>query len=91
MELENADMKTWKRILALAVVVIIVGMVIATFIMGITGSKYTLGMFGLTFLVVIQVFILLLFMKYLERKDSESDADSDGNFHSDAGKKNEDS
>lgn len=86
-------MKTWKRILALTAVVIIVGMVIATFVMGITGSKYTLGMFGLTFLVVIQVFILLLFMKYLKKKDSESDpdSDSDGDFRSDAGKKNEDS
>lgn len=72
-------MKLWKRILALVAVIIVVGMVIATFIMGITGSEYTLGMFGLTFLVVIQIFALLLIIKLVDRYHSptEDGANSD--------------
>lgn len=63
----------WKRIIALAGVVIVVGMVIVTFILGVTGSPYTLGMFGLSFLVVVQIFAILLIMKIIENRNSEQD------------------
>ena len=80
-------MKLWKRILALVAVIIVVGMVIASFIMGITGSEYTLGMFGLTFLVVIQIFVLLMIVRLVDRHNSQtmdpnSPEDSDKNEES---------
>ena len=70
-------MQVWKRVIALVGVVLVVGMVITTFVMGITGSPYTFGMFGLSFLVVIQIFAIMLIMRYIDGRNHSDSEETD--------------
>jgi hypothetical protein len=65
-------MNRLRRILAWITLVLIGGMVIATFILGIIGSTYTFGMLGVTMGVSILLWVLLWFMKVLEDKNNKS-------------------
>lgn len=50
--------KKGKRILAWIALIVIAGMVIATFVLGILGSPYTLSMLGATMGVSITIWVL---------------------------------
>jgi hypothetical protein len=65
-------MNRLRRILAWITLVLIGGMVIATFILGIIGSTYTISMLGVTMGISILLWALLWFMKVLEDKNNKS-------------------
>lgn len=50
--------KRIKRVLAWIALIVIAGMVIATFVLGIQGSPYTLSMLGATMGVSIMIWVL---------------------------------
>lgn len=63
-------MKRLRRVLAMLTVIVIIGMVIAAFIMGIMGNPYTISMIGVTFGISILLYVLLWFMKLLEERNN---------------------
>jgi Ca2+/Na+ antiporter len=60
-----------KRIFAIAVIVILVGLYVATFIMGITGSQYIAGMLFLCVAVPVLFWAISLVTKLLRMKGVE--------------------
>ena len=69
------------RIMAIIALVIIIGLVIATFITGITGSKYFMGFLILSIIVPAFVYVVLwigkvFFNQAQEDKTQEDDAEN---------------
>lgn len=65
-------MEVLRRVLAWITIIVIVGLVIATFVLGINGSPYTFGLFGVTMGITILLWVLLWFMKVLENKNNKN-------------------
>lgn len=60
-----------KRILALLLVIALLAIVIITFICGITGSKYFMGMLFLSIVFPILLYAMALVARLLKRKGEE--------------------
>lgn len=60
-----------KRIIAIATVLLILGLVIASFVLGIMGSPYFWGVFFATFMFPIIVWAMLLIYKQLSNKNKQ--------------------
>ena len=68
-------MKTIKKIKQVAAwlgILVIVGLVITTFILGISGSTLTIPMLILTMGTSIVIWVMLWFLKILERRSEEN-------------------
>lgn len=65
-------MKKLRQIAAWIGIIVIVGLVIATFILGVTGSSLTVSMLILTMGVSIVLWVLLWFIKLLENRSGEA-------------------
>lgn len=63
-------MKGLRRVLAWITIIVIVGLVITTFVLGISGSAYTFGMLGITMGISVLLWVLLWFMKILENRNN---------------------
>lgn len=63
-------MKGLRRMLAWITIIVIAGLVITTFVLGITGSAYTFGMLGITMGISVLLWVLLWFMKVLEDRNN---------------------
>ncbi|MDO5156107.1 MAG: hypothetical protein Q4D51_09075 [Eubacteriales bacterium] len=62
-------MEKLRRIIAMLTVVVIVGLVIATLICGITGSEYFFAMLFLTFVVPVILWVFMWFTRLVNKKD----------------------
>lgn len=65
-------MKKLRQIAAWIGIIVVVGLVIATFILGVTGSSLTVSMLILTMGVSIVLWVLLWFIKLLENRSGEA-------------------
>lgn len=66
-------MKKLKQIAAWIGIIVITGLVIATFVLGIGGSALTVPMLILTMGVSISIWVLLWFLRLLEKKSEDKD------------------
>lgn len=64
--------KKIKRVAAWLGILVIVGLVITTFILGISGSTLTIPMLILTMGTSIVIWVMLWFLKILERRSEEN-------------------
>ncbi|MBQ8167481.1 MAG: hypothetical protein IJZ96_10685 [Lachnospiraceae bacterium] len=69
------------RIMAIIALVIIVGLIIATFVTGITGSKYFMGFLILSIIVPAFVYVVLWIGKvfFNQAQDDKTQGDDAGN------------
>lgn len=74
-------MKGIRRVLAWITIIVIVGLVITTFVFGITGSAYTLSMLGVTMGVSVLLWVLLWFMKVLENRNHDRSVQHENKLH----------
>lgn len=65
-------MKKLRQIAAWIGIIVVVGLVITTFILGVTGSSLTVSMLILTMGVSIVLWVLLWFIKLLENRSGEA-------------------
>lgn len=69
-------MKRLRQIVAWIGIIVVVGLVAATFVLGISGSSLTISMLILTMGVSIVIWVLLWFIRLLEnRSDGEGQKD----------------
>lgn len=66
-------MKKLRQVAAWIGIIGIVGLVIATFVLGIRGSSLAISMLILTMGVSIVIWVLLWFLKILQRRSDEKD------------------
>ncbi len=64
-------MKRWKRIAAWLVLLVILGMVITTFVFGITGNGHFMSMLILTMAVSIICWVLLWFLRLISGRNGD--------------------
>ncbi len=64
-------MKKLRQIAAWIGIIVVVGLVIATFVLGVTGSNLTISMLILTMGVSIILWVLLWFIRILENRSGE--------------------
>lgn len=64
-------MKKLRQIAAWIGIIVVVGLVIATFVLGVTGSSLTISMLILTMGVSIILWALLWFIRILENRSGE--------------------
>ena len=71
-------MKRLRQIAAWIGIIVVVGLVIATFVLGVTGSNLTISMLILTMGVSIILWVLLWFIRILEnRSNGEGQEDTE--------------
>ncbi|MDE7366997.1 MAG: hypothetical protein K2N24_06555 [Lachnospiraceae bacterium] len=71
-------MKKLRQIAAWIGIIVVVGLVIATFVLGVTGSSLTISMLILTMGVSIILWVLLWFIRILEnRSNGEGQEDTE--------------
>lgn len=64
-------MDRFKKIMAIVLVVVLVALYVATFIMGVTGSEYFMGMLVLCIIVPILCYAILMVNRLLRQKGEE--------------------
>lgn len=64
-------MKKLRQIAAWIGIIVVVGLVAATFVLGISGSSLTISMLILTMGVSIVIWVLLWFIRLLEKRSDE--------------------
>lgn len=70
-------MKTVRQIIAWIGIIVIIGLVIATFVLSIIGNGLSLGMLILTMGVSIVFWVLLWFLRIMEHRNSDSKSEED--------------
>ncbi|MGN0395441.1 MAG: hypothetical protein ACI4EF_08765 [Coprococcus sp.] len=64
-------MNKFKRIMAIVMVIVLIGIFVTTFILGIMGSKYFTGMLFLCVIVPVLCYAISLTTKLLRKKGEE--------------------
>lgn len=72
-------MKKVRQIIAWIGIIVIIGLVIATFVLSIIGNGLSLGMLILTMGVSIVFWVLLWFLRVMEKRNSASEAEEHSN------------
>ena len=70
-------MKNVRQIIAWIGVIVIIGLVIATFVLSIIGNGLSLGMLILTMGVSIMFWVLLWFLRIMEQRNSDPKSEED--------------
>ncbi|MBP3506542.1 MAG: hypothetical protein J6K43_09105 [Lachnospiraceae bacterium] len=70
-------MKKVRQIIAWIGIIVIIGLVIATFVLSIIGNGLSLGMLILTMGVSIVFWVLLWFLRIMEHRNSDSKSEED--------------
>ncbi|MBO5238085.1 MAG: hypothetical protein J6B50_04850 [Lachnospiraceae bacterium] len=72
-------MKKVRQIIAWIGIIVIIGLVIATFVLSIIGNGLSLGMLILTMGVSMVFWVLLWFLRVMEKRNSASEAEGNSN------------